>query len=131
MAFEVASSHTIRCSPQLSADNRVYVLHFHQRTTQKQIEQTTHVGVVSGVQSSLQAALEMGSFVASLAFPSPAHFFWLICGSLASVVCSAGLTLLYAVKEATKHKQAVLQLESERDQREALLDQQGEEGQEV
>lgn len=63
-----------------------------------------NAGVVCGVQSSLQALLETLSFVASLAFPDPVNFCWLIAGSLASVGLALALTILFAMRELVTTK---------------------------
>eukprot|EP00198_Chlamydomonas_reinhardtii_P002615 XP_001691951.1 predicted protein [Chlamydomonas reinhardtii] len=54
-----------------------------------------HMGAVYGVQSSLQASFEMLSFVAGLLSPDPAHFHWLMLGSVCSVGTAACLVWVY------------------------------------
>ncbi|KAG2435780.1 hypothetical protein HXX76_006976 [Chlamydomonas incerta] len=54
-----------------------------------------HMGAVYGVQSSLQATFEMLSFVAGLLSPDPAHFHWLMLGSVCSVGTAACLVWVY------------------------------------
>ncbi|GIM03628.1 hypothetical protein Vretimale_8348, partial [Volvox reticuliferus] len=53
------------------------------------------LGTVYGVQSSLQAAFEMLSFVAGLISPHPARFYWLMLGSLGSVAAAATMVWCY------------------------------------
>ena len=47
------------------------------------------------MQSSLQASFEMLSFVAGLLSPDPAHFHWLMLGSVCSVGTAACLVWVY------------------------------------